>query len=380
MSLITIEPSNARNRPTEKGLRYKRFKRALARRMRSQKKEDRELIEHENAELVKRLYGNKAERLDLRTISPGDVHTDSTLSTISKQYANDEYVGMRLMPDVRTTKRSNVYATYGKRDRFQAANDEVGPDGDVNQVIETRGTENFSVKDYALKNYVLLETLANQDAPLDEMVDLTEAVMDRLLLRKEKRIKDIVFSASSYDASNTAAVGAGASKWDDSSGGDIIDDILAAVSALFTGRNPTRIVAVCGRDVWNVIANNTAIKDLFLNVREGLAQPDRVAEYFGIDEILIADAREDTANIGASASFSRIWSEDNFAILRVAENPTPRSLHFGSTFLMDGHPVTNEWFDPSPGVQGAFWAKTGWSMDEKVVADDAGFLITDCLT
>lgn len=357
-----------RNQPTEKGLKYQAFRKELGRMIDGARGDEKDLIAAANEAL-----------LNIKLISPSDVHSDATLSTLSKQYANDDYIGEQLLPPVPVGKRSDRYATYGKRDRFSSADDEIGPDGDVNQVIETRAFENYSVKDYALKNYVLSETLANQDAPLNEMVDNVEAINDRLLLRREKRIRDIVFTAGNYGG-NTAAVAGGAAKWDDASGGTIIANLLAAVSALYTGRNPTEIIGVCGRDVWNVIANNAKIKELFLNVREGLAQQDRVASYFGMDRILVGDSREDTANVGAAASFARIWSTDNFAVLRVAKNPGPRSLQFGTTFRMNGDPTTNEWFDPSRGKGGAFWAKVGVSEDHKVIAGDAGFLLTDVLT
>jgi hypothetical protein len=47
---------------------------------------------------------------------------------------------------------------------------------------------------------------------------------------------------------------------------------------------------------------------------------------------------------------------------------------------MNGDPLTSEWSDPSVGKRGGVYARVAASEDQKVVAPDAGFLITSILT
>jgi hypothetical protein len=137
---------------------------------------------------------------------------------------------------------------------------------------------------------------------------------------------------------------------------------------------------VCGIAVWNVMAQSAALRDLFKAVRDGLATPAAIAQYFRLDDIYIGEARQDTANIGATASYSRIWATDNFAVLAVADSPTRRSAHFMSTFQVGQRQLT-QWSDPSKGAgSGVVYNKIGHSLDEKIVANKAGYLITDVLT
>ena len=177
---------------------------------------------------------------------------------------------------------------------------------------------------------------------------------------------------------NTAAA---ALKWDIASGGSIISDLLGAESGLFTGPNPTQKIGFCSLATWNTgIANNPALHELFKYTTSGLRTTTQVAQFFGLDDILVSRSRKDTANIGQSAVFTRMMVEDNVGVLRVATRPTTRSLHFGSTFRMNGDPFTTQWDDPNIGKRGGIYARVAVSEDYKVVAPDAGFLITDVLT
>ena len=104
------------------------------------------------------------------------------------------------------------------------------------------------------------------------------------------------------------------------------------------------------------------------------------AQFFGLDELVITAAREDTANIGQTASYARMATGDVFGVFAVARNPSLRSLHFGSTFQMQGDPYTTQWIDPNPGKRGGIYAKVTVSEDYKIVSADAGYLITSILT
>src|SRR6476620_10958022 len=64
-------------------------------------------------------------QMQLRGVAPKSVHQNTFMDNFSVQYANDDFVGDRLMPPVPVTKRSNSYVIYTKRDRFGFPNDEM---------------------------------------------------------------------------------------------------------------------------------------------------------------------------------------------------------------------------------------------------------------
>lgn len=309
----------------------------------------------------------------IRAISPGTVHQNTTLSNISVQYRNDEYIGLRLMPVVNANKLSDVYYIYDKRGRLAGPDDDLGPRGSANEIAETRSTATYSCVPRGLKDYVDALTLANQDAPLNEMVDVVEAVTDIMDLKQEIRLATALTTSGNY-GSNTAAIAAG-SRWNTANGGTIISDLQTARAALWSGRGAGKVIGFCSLDLWNVIARNPAILDLFKYTAGGLAMPKQVAGYFGLDDILVGAARKDTANAGQTASYSRIWP-NSFGMVRVATTPSIRNASFGYTFVMGGQRRTDVWFDNTLGTEGGYYARVTTKEDFKIVASDTGYLIT----
>jgi len=367
---------------TEKGLKYELFMKSVRDTLDGMTSEQKEKAKRANLSFIKGLadprhradHVSELEKAVQKAVTPGAVHVDSLLATMSVMYKNDEYIGESLMPVVPVSKRSDKFAVYPKRERFAFPDDEIGARGVSNEVDASRQTDNYSVKDYGLSNFLDLETVQNQDAPLNEMVDVVEAINEGISFRREKRILSIVFTAGSY-GTNTAAA---ASNWTAANtGGSVIADVLGARSALWTGSNPTKKIGFCTLAVWNSnIANNLALRDLFKYTQSGLATTTQVANFFGLDDILVSRAREDTANIGQAASYGRIATGQVFGIISAAIRPSVRSLHFGSTFRMKDDPFTTQWTDPKLGKRGGIYARVATSEDHKIVASDAGFLIT----
>lgn len=314
-----------------------------------------------------------AELARMKSVSPGTVHNVATLTSMSVQYANDEYIGDRLMPVESVGKLSDKYFIYSKRDRLAVPDTKLGPQGKANQISETRSTATYSCDGLGLSDYLDALTLANQDAPLNEMIDLSASVDECMALDREIRQADVLCTAGNYSG-NTVAIAA-ANRWDTASGGTIIKNIQDALAACWQGRGPGKRYAFCSLPVWNVISRNPAILDLFKygGTAPGLATPDMIAKFFMLDGLLIGAARKDTANKGQTASYSRIWS-DVFGIVRVA--PGLRNAGFGKTFVMGGARRADVWYDVSLGTRGGYWARVSCEEDLKVVAGDTSYLIT----
>lgn len=310
----------------------------------------------------------------LKALTPGAVHVDSALANLSVQYKNEDYIGLNLMPLVKAAKLSDKFFVYDKRTRLAAPDDSVGTRSTPNELSENRTTDNYSCTPYALMDFVDELSLANQDAPLDEMVDLVAAVNDVLDLREEMRIATKLTTAANYNSAQVTTL-SGASCWDSASGGDPIKNIQDAAAANWMGYGKTRTKAFCSIDVWKVISRHPKILDLFKygGTAPGLAKPQQFCDYFGFDEMHIGRAWNDTANEGQTASYARIWGKC-FGVINVADSPGPRSAGFGVTFRF-GEKKTTQWFEPKPGVAGGYYAKCGLSEDHKITAKDSGSLI-----
>jgi hypothetical protein len=303
------------------------------------------------------------------------VYSNKTLQSMSVQYANDAYIGDRLLPIINAgNQATGTYFIYDKRSRLAYPDDMLGDRGIPNEINDTRDTASFSCVDYGFSNSIAKKVVDSADAPLDEMMDLNEAINEGLAFKRELRQATILTTSGNFGS--TAAIGA-ASRWDSAGGGDPVADIQTAKAALWSGRGPSDVVGYCSRSVWDVLARHPRILDLFKynGSSPGLATPTMLAGWFGMADILVGDARKDTANSGQTASYSRVWS-NVFGVIRVAKRPTIRNASFGYTFRLNGAPKSYQWFDGRSGYDGRWFGKVTVSDDYKVVASDTGYLIT----
>lgn len=310
-------------------------------------------------------------RLEVRGVTPGSVHSDTFLGNMSVMYANDAYIGERLVTPVPVTKKTDKFAIYPQRERFEYPSDLLGERAHANEISESRTNDTYSLLDYGYQNFLSQDTLDNQDPAFDERVDLIEAINEGIAFRRELRIASSLTTASNYTNTTTLS---GSNQWDSSTGGNPIKDIQTGIAALWNGPGATNIVGFCSLEVFNVLSRHPALLDIQKYTANGLLNRAQIANYLGLSDLLIGAARKQTANEGQTASYSRIWGLD-FGIVRVAQRASKRTASFASLFRSADDPVTTEWFDATTGKKGGHYAKVAVSEDLKVVAATAGYLI-----
>jgi hypothetical protein len=355
--------------PWDRAEKYSKMRAAVDAILRSSDPRDRALVERHN-----KIFVDQRRDVTERGVSASSVHASTFMSNLSVQYANEEYIGERLMPVVSVDKLANQFPSYAKRDRLAAPDDSMQGRSRPNEIQESRSTDSYATKPYGLSNFVEMKTLQNQDAPFDELLDLQESLDELMAYRREKRIAALVCASGSYSG-NTSAISAG-QRWNTSAGGNPIKDILTAKRACWPGRGRGMTVGVCSYDVYDVLRTNPVILDaLKYTERGGLASRKNIASLFELDELYVGKAREDTANEGQTASYSRIWT-DVFAILRVATAPSIRNATFGYTLRFKGQTNARLRFKEDVGTSGGYEAWNTLDEVQKVIAGDTSFLLT----
>lgn len=310
--------------------------------------------------------------LATKGVSASSVHSNTFLSNFSQAYANDTYIGERLILSVPVQKRTDSYAVYPQREAFEAPDDTLTNErARANEISNTRTSASYTLLDYGLENFVSNETLDNQDLPFDERADMTMELAEAIARKREIRDAALLTTASNYGSSTTLS---GSDQWDSGAGGDPIKDIQTAKASLFNGPGATDLIGFTSLNVFNVLARHPALLDLQKYTVNGLLTPDALARYLGLSALLIGEARKQTANQGQTASYSRIWGLD-FGIVRVARTPSRRTACFASRFRKNSDPVVTEWFDATAGKSGGYYVKNAVSEVSQVVASYGGYLI-----
>jgi hypothetical protein len=305
------------------------------------------------------------------------LHKDSTLSNISIQYRNEAMIWRYVMPLVKVGKRSDLYYVYNKSDSFRLADDKLGPKSMPNEVDWGTSTENYSVKDHGLGDWVAQEEIDNADTPLKPEVDTNDFLNLLLDIAQEKRVADGAFAAGSYPSGNKVQL-SGTAQWGGSADNPV-QDLLTAIETCFMRAN----TVVMGAEVWTKFRALPEVLDAvkgstrYQGSPGGLATVDECRGLFEVQNWLVGRSRYNTAKEGQTASYARLWGK-HCATLYVDPSPSVRSITFGATFSETPRSTYRD-FDGKRGVKGAHYFKVAWNSDEKIVASDVGYFIQDAI-
>jgi hypothetical protein len=307
---------------------------------------------------------------------PAQQHVNSALSTFANAYSNSGFLADRLCPPVAVEKRSDAFFKRTRRDVSSIVNDAIGPKGRANESSYDVITDNYSVRDRALIDYVTDALIKNADAPLDPRELATQNLMQRLMLARESRVASLLGTSGNYASGSTAAVGA---VWSDTTNSDPVGDINGAAAAIPYSGEESALIGWCSRTVWNALRKHPAVLAL-KGVTSGQVSKQEFAEYFELADFLVSDVFVDSANPGQAASYGRMWGSTIFGVVRVPSVLQGADISaFAVTFRVDPGIIVRSWDEPGIGVSGAEAVQVSMSDDEKICQNDMGYLLTSVL-
>jgi hypothetical protein len=309
-------------------------------------------------------------------VSAGSVHVDAPLSDFATAYQNNGFIADKLLPPIPVTKRSDKFFTRGRRDVSHIVSDLAGPGVKSNRATYEVSTDNYSVTDRSLHDLIDYAMEQNADAPLSPEQMSVNNIMQKLSLARESRVATMVCSTGSYAAANTGAVSA---VWSNITTSTPISDINTAIAAIpFSGEDAS-LVSWCTLPVWNALRKHPEILAL-KGVTTGQVTRAEFASYFELDEFLVTNLFTDSANIGLTASYGRLFTATQFGILRRPKMLSGPDLSvFGVTFRVKPGIESTSWEEPSLGPKGSKAVQVSFADDEKIVQNDMGYLLTSVL-
>lgn len=320
------------------------------------------------------------EQLRQKVNTPGAVSRTQLLENIAVAYANDEFIGDRILPIVPTADSEGLsveYWLYDKANKFSYPGDEIGTAGKVNEVSEGVTRTSTALVRRALREFSDAWTQAMTDNVVAGLINPMMNVLDGMAFNRELRQAAIAGVAGSFGA-NTSAL-AGGDIWNSATGGDPGKAVDAVKLNLWGGTGPGRWVAYTSRAVFNVLKRHPVVLDTFKYQGGKPAQATRemLAAYFEVDELLVGDARKNTANEGQTASYSRIWP-NIFGVVRVSQAPSRQQAFFGMTLQQQLKAET--WYVNGTGGRGGYFAQGSTAEKSLVVAADTGYLLTGVIS
>jgi len=275
--------------------------------------------------------------------SRSDVHVDVPLSNVSIAFMQKatNFVADRIFPIVTVAKQSDKYFTY---DRGMFNRDEMklrAPGSESAGATYSLSTASYSADVWALHKDIADQVRANADTPIQLDREATEFLAGKALIRKEKNWAGLHFATGKW-TTERAGVASGPTgteflRWDVAASTPI-EDVRAGATAMavLTGFRPNKMVL--GRNVWDSLVDHPDIIgriDRGQTAGAAIVLRQNLAALFEMDEILVMDSIENTANEGATNVHAFIGG--NHALLAYAA-PSPGLMipSAGYTFAWSG--------------------------------------------
>ncbi len=235
------------------------------------------------------------------------VHTNAPLTNISVAYiqSQERFVATRVFPLVPVDKASNVYYTYTKADWFRDEAEQRAPGTPSSGSGYGISTATYTCKTYAHHKDIPWDVRANEDAPLNSDRDATLFVTGRLMLRLERQWASDYFTTGVWGTDKTVAA-----TWDDYANSDPIGDIRTGIRTVLanTGFQPNKLTL--GYDVYIKLIDHP---DILARISGGstAANPaivtlEKLAQIFGLEEVIVCGGIVNTAAENATAVYSFI--------------------------------------------------------------------------
>lgn len=301
---------------------------------------------------------------------------DPVLTAIVVAYKQGNMIADMVLPRVPVGKMDFKYTKLTKEEPFNLPETQVGRTGKVNEVEFTASEVSASCVDHGLEDVIPNQDTGNAaGSNYDPRGRASEGLMELISLRREKRAADIIFAAAQYPTGNKQTL-SGTDQWSDHTNSDPIGDILTAMEACWVTPNKLTV----NRAVWRQLRTHPDIIKATNNNSgdTGIAARQAVAELFELDEILVGEAKINSANKGQTASLGELWGK-HAALNYVNPSATPESgVSFGYTATY-GDRIAMSRQDPDVGLRGGERIKVGESLIELVTASDCGYLFTNAV-
>lgn len=261
--------------------------------------------------------------------SLGDVHVDTALTDFSVAYFQDQtnFIARQFSPIVGSPKQSNKYYVYDKAETMRTDATKRAPNTEAPVRNYTLSTSQFFCDVFSIASDVSEQVRANADPVLDPEEDAATICMQDILIRMEVDFAAAAFVTGVWGTSSTPGT-----TWDDSASTPI-EDIATGIDTIEanTGKTPNRFLI--GSAVWRELRHHPDITARLPDNAPRIVTRDFLANLLDVDQVLVAKAIRNTADEGATASYSRIATDSNAVLAYVDPNAGPRQPTAMKTFV-----------------------------------------------
>ena len=294
---------------------------------------------------------------------------DPALTAIAVAYRNPGYVADAVLPRVLVDKQRFSFLSYSSDTMFNVPDTRVGRRSKPNEVTLEATETTDSTEDYALDGGVPRADEDNADSRYDPLGNEVMFLQELIALDRERRVANLVHSLNTYDSSLRTTL-SGTSQFSDFTNSDPLNAILTALDLPLMRPNQM----VLSQDGWTKLRIHPKIVEAVkgTGAKSGTATREQVAELLEIEEIIVGQARANTAKRGQTPTISRLWGKHIALLYKAPVINAKGAVTFGASFQW-GDRIASQWEEKNMGMRGGTAVRTGESLKERVVASQAGY-------
>ena len=238
--------------------------------------------------------------------APNAVHLDQLLTNLTLSYVTDQnFIADKIFPVVDVAKKSDEFYTFDPAESNREADaDELllAPRTEPRKFDVSHGKDNYMAKVYGLGFDIDVQTAANEDEQLNVRERKANQLMYKLMAARDRHFINTFMKSGVWGEDLVGTTDF--TKWSDAASTPI-DDVRAwkrAFQIRNYGFKPNKMVVT--QDIVDELMANPQILGR-INGGATIANPALIdmtllANIFGVEEVLVADAVTNTAAVGAT--------------------------------------------------------------------------------
>ncbi len=239
----------------------------------------------------------------------GSVQTALPLQQISIGYTNAEYTMANAFPVIAVGARTGKYYVFPKAEAF--ADEALVVSAGLSA---SRGTRSISEDTFTLDKLaheeevyddIVDEALRNNSNPALEYLQATEAVTDRVLLKRERIITTMI-TDTSWTGSAVLAAG---SEWNSAGGGDPVAVLNTAHMEVYDTIYRPANTWITDWKTSFILQFHPLIRDLVKYTQAGPVPMAQIAGFYGINRVFVSMAGYNTSGKNLTASLASVLGD-----------------------------------------------------------------------
>lgn len=300
-------------------------------------------------------------------MKPSDTYVNPLLTNVYLGYGGQQsFIAGELFPTVEVDKETGTYFVRNK-DNLRAPSDaRRGMYARANRVANGLSPASFTLEEKSLETAIPERIMRQYDDPFNPKSNAVMLVSEQLKLDKEVDLRDTLLAGLTNN--NQSAAWATAST-------DIVGTVRTAKTSIQVNTGRKANTLVLSKDSYDAILKNTAFIDAvkYTSFPSEASLRNKLAEFFDVERVLVADAINNTAKEGQADSNAFIWS-DMALLAYVNPNPVIEDTTAGLELKLRGGAYVDEWYEQDKKLQ---LVRANDFYDNKIVDAGAMYLFSN---